>query len=262
MKGLMIALWAEGLKALRSKVLIVTLGIFIFIGLMMGVLALLFLHPELIGRETLLASKASAMSIQDWKDFLRLDNLVVAMLGMIGFGFVTSWIFGREFSDRTVKDILALPVGRHKLVWAKLGIGFIWSLVLVFVYFLVSLGIALVIGLPGGSPELILSGFAQFCVTALLTALLSPLIAFFASWGRGYLLPIGVIILTMIITNFTVNVVPEASAYIPWAIPAIAGGAAGPDKAQVEVISLIILFFTGALGIAGTLAWWRYADQT
>jgi ABC-2 type transport system permease protein len=262
MKGLLTAIWAEGLKARRSKIFIVTICIFIFIGLMMGVLLLLSRHPELVGRETLLATKASTLSVRDWNDFMNLGNMVAVMMGMMGFGFVTSWIFGREFSDRTVKDILALPVPRHNLVWAKLGIGFVWSLILALVYFIVALCMGLVIGLPGGSPELILSGFATYFLAALLTTLLSPLIAFFASWGRGYLLPIGVIILCMIITNFLANVLPEVSAYVPWAIPALLSGAAGPDRTHLEAVSFVILGGTCALGIAATIAWWRHADQT
>jgi ABC-type transport system involved in multi-copper enzyme maturation permease subunit len=38
---------------------------------------------------------------------------------VIGFAFVTSWVFGREYSDRTVKDLLALPAPRSSIVLSK-----------------------------------------------------------------------------------------------------------------------------------------------
>jgi hypothetical protein len=86
-------------------------------------------------------------------------------------------------------------------------------------------------------------------------------VAFFASWGKGYLLAIGYIILTMIMTQFIVSGIPGLAAYFPWAIPGLYCGAAGPGGPGLIPASWIILGMTGIAGLAGTLAWWRYADQ-
>ncbi|WP_235201635.1 ABC transporter permease [Paenibacillus sp. FSL H8-0457] len=32
---------------------------------------------------------------------------------------MTSWTFGREYSDRTLKDLLVLPISRGKIAIAK-----------------------------------------------------------------------------------------------------------------------------------------------
>jgi ABC-2 type transport system permease protein len=32
----------------------------------------------------------------------------IAIGGLFVFGFIMSWIFGREYTDRTMKDLLAL----------------------------------------------------------------------------------------------------------------------------------------------------------
>jgi len=47
-------------------------------------------------------------------------------VGLIGFAFVTGWVFGREYSDRTVKDLLALPTPRLSIVLSKFIVVAIW----------------------------------------------------------------------------------------------------------------------------------------
>src|SRR5690606_5393903 len=39
--------------------------------------------------------------------------------GVLLFGFVASWLFGREYADGTAKDQLALPVSRTQILNAK-----------------------------------------------------------------------------------------------------------------------------------------------
>jgi len=70
----------------------------------------------------------------------------------------------------------------------------------------------------------------------------------------------GFIILIIIITQFVIVAIPGIAPYIPWAIPALYCGAAGPSGPFIEAASYIILFFTSILGIIITLAWWRFAD--
>jgi ABC-2 type transport system permease protein len=47
----------------------------------------------------------------------------------------------------------------------------------------------------------------------------------------------------------------------PWSIPALASGAAGRDAAVLGMAGVIIVLVTSLFGIAGTVLWWRYADQ-
>ena len=55
----------------------------------------------------------------DWPAYLTLVSQIVAVGGML-FGMILIWLFGREFSDRTAKDLLALPTSRAAVVLAKL----------------------------------------------------------------------------------------------------------------------------------------------
>jgi ABC-2 type transport system permease protein len=49
--------------------------------------------------------------------------------------------------------------------------------------------------------------------------------------------------------------------YFPWAIPLLLCSLAGTEGIHVSLTSYIILFTTSILGLIGTLAWWRFADQ-
>jgi len=60
-----------------------------------------------------------------------------------------------------------------------------------------------IIGITGWSDELIYGIRSIYIATSLLTILLCTPVAFFASYGRGYLLPMGFVILTLLMANFT-----------------------------------------------------------
>lgn len=262
MNGLSAALRTESLKVYRSKILWVTILIFSFIAMMMGLLVFFAIHPELVKNSAVMSAKATIIGQADWPAYFGLLQLVVAMIGMIGFGFVASWVFGREYSDHTIKDILALPVSRSMIVTAKFIIVVIWSLLLSIILFILGLITGLAVNIENWSGETVIHALYVFSVTSVLTILVSTPVAFFASWGRGYLLPIGYIILTMIITQFIIAAIPGLTPYIPWAVPALFCGAAGPGSLPPGAASYIILGLTTILGLAGTSAWWRYADQT
>ena len=260
MKGLVKAFWAESLKARRSKILWITILVFSFIAVMMGMLVFVANHPELVGDSVVLSTKASMIGNADWPAYFELLYQVSAMIGLIGFGFVISWVFGREYADHTLKDLLALPVSRGVIVLSKFIVIAIWALLLTLILFFLALLTGLAVNIPGWSGETAINAFFIFINTSVLTLLLCTPIAFFASYGRGYLLPMGFIILIIIITQFVVVGLPGIAPYIPWVIPALYCGAAGPSGPFIGAASYVILFFTSILGILITLAWWRFAD--
>jgi ABC-type transport system involved in multi-copper enzyme maturation permease subunit len=260
MKGILSALWVESLKVRRSRIFPITILAFAFMSIFMGLLIFIAKNPELVSKLGLIGTKAAFFGKEtDWPAYLNLLMQVVSMIGLIGFGFVTSWIFGREYSDRTIKDILALPVSRYVIVFSKFIVTAIWCLLLSLVIFAVGLVTGWMIHIPGWSGELACQSFYTLIVTSILTILLCPTVAFFASYGRGYLPPIGFVIVTLITGQF-INALGLAQ-YFPWTIPALYSGAAGADSSHLEIISYIILCFTGLAGLIGILAWWRFADQ-
>jgi ABC-2 type transport system permease protein len=176
---------------------------------------------------------------------------------------VASWVFGREYSDRTAKDLLALPVSRLNMVFAKFIVVLVWCLLLSAVMFAASLLTGLAVGISGWKEASLARSFYMFAGSAFLTLLLCTPVAFIASISRGYLLPIAFAILTLIITNFVAIGASGLMPYFPWGIPALFSGIAGSQSLPpAGPASYIILAATSILGFLGTATWWRFADQT
>ena len=259
MKGIFSAFWAESLKIRRSKIFLITILVFLIIPAMIGLLIFISKNPEIYSKLGLMGTKASLLGKYDWPAYLGLLTQLIAGIGLMGFGFVTSWVFGREYSDHTVKDLLALPVSRSFIVLSKFIVVVIWCALLAFFLFVFGLIIGGMLHMPGWSSEIAFSGAYKFTITSLLTILLCTPVAFFASYGRGYLLPMGFVIFTFIIANFIGLV--GLGPYFPWSIPGIYGSASGIEGTQLGTISYIILYLTGISGLIGTFAWWHFADQ-
>src|SRR5918993_4906028 len=134
------ALWAETLKARRSKVPWLAAIGFTLAPLMDGLFMYIMKDPERAREMGLLSVKAQmAMSTAEWTTFFSVLSQAIAIGGVIVFSIVTAWIFGREFSDHTAKDLMALPTSREKIVTAKLIVISAWVFVTVIWVYLVGL---------------------------------------------------------------------------------------------------------------------------
>jgi ABC-2 type transport system permease protein len=238
------------------------IGIFSFIAVMLGLLMFVAHHPEISGRSAVLSAKTSVVGNGDWPSFFGLLIQSILSLGVMGFGIVTSWIFGREYSDRVVKDLLALPVSRLTIVISKFIVLVIWNVLLSLMMFIAALLTGLAVHIPGWSPEIVAPSFIIFAKSAILTMLLCTPVAFIASVGRGYLLPIGFVIFTLIITQLVGVGIPVFVPYFPWAFPALYSGLIGNAAPAPTMASVVIFSVTVVLGFFCTAAWWRFADQT
>jgi ABC-2 type transport system permease protein len=257
MNNLAQAIWVEMLKARRSKMPVLTALGFLVFPLALGFFMLVLKDPELARRYWLISAKAQITigRVADWPTYLRLLALSSAMGGFLLFGLIASWVFGREYSDRTVKDLLALPTSRSAIVLAKFVVVASWSAALAVMNCLVGLGVGAAVGLPQASMQVILQGGVSAAIAACLTIVLVTPIAFFASAGRGYLPPMGVALLIL----FLVQVIAQAGwgEYFPWAIPGLY-----VQGETLGTVSYVIVVLTGIAGLAGTLLWWEMADQT
>jgi ABC-2 type transport system permease protein len=225
----------------------------------MGIAFLIFLarNPDLSRQLGLISAKANliAYSTTDWPTYLGLSAQILAAGGFLFSVLAISWVFGREFADGTLKDMLAVPVQRSSILLAKFAVAAIWSAALTLVMFIAGLVMGAIIQLPGGSIGVILQGSAFAAITACLVIAIIVPFALFASAGRGYLLPVGVAILTLIMANLVVVV--GWGEYFPWAIPMLYA----QGSSSLTSMSYGIVFLTGLAGMVGTYAWWKFADQ-
>jgi len=121
-------LWIETRKALRSKMPLWTALGSLFVPLGIGFLIFIAKHPEFSEKLGLVAAKANltAYYATDWPAYMAVYGGVISAAGLFLFILVLTWIFGREFSDGTVKDLLAVPVPRASIVLAKFVVAVIW----------------------------------------------------------------------------------------------------------------------------------------
>ena len=248
------AVWVEMLKARRSKVPLLTALGYSLIPLAFGFFMMVLKDPELARRVGLISAKAHMLAgAADWPTFLGLLSQS-AMGGIVLFGLIASWVFGREYSDRTVKDLLALPTSRSAIVLAKFVVVAAWSAALTVMIWLVGLGVGAAVGLPPAPVETFWQGAITMAVTAGLTIAIVTPIAFFASAGHGYLAGIGAAFLAMLLAQFIAAA--GWGEYFPWSIPA-----SYVQGEHLGAVSYAIVILTSVAGLAGTLIWWELADQ-
>lgn len=253
------ALWGELLKVRRSKMLWLTALGFMILPAAGGLFMIILKDPEWAMRAGLISTKARLLAgTADWPSYLSLLSQGAAGGALVLFGLITSWVIGREYSDRTAADLLAVPTQRSTIVMAKLLVIALWSAGLTVEVMLAGLAVGVAVQLPPTTPGFVLGQLGVIAVVALLSALLMTPFAWLASVGRGYLAPIGGIFVVLMLAQL--SSVLGRGEYFPWAIPLLATGAGGPE-AIVGPVSYGIVVATCLAGIAATLWWWERADQ-
>ncbi len=250
-------LWIEMRKATRSRMPLFTAVMSLFMPLGIGFLILVATHPGVSDKLGLVGAKANLMAYAstDWPAYLGLLALIVAAGGFLVCLLITSWVFGREFVDGTLKDLLAVPVGRESVLLAKFIVAGAWSAALAVLIFAAGLVVGAAIGLAAGSGAALLHGAVLVAVTAALVIVVETPFAFVASVGRGYLLPIGLALLALLFANLSGLI--GLGQYFPWSVPGVYAQGKG-----LPAVSYAIAVLTGAAGIAATYLWWKYADQS
>ena len=261
MTGLGAALATEWLKSRRSRVPWLVLAGFSFAPMVAGLFMVILKDPEGARKLGLLGAKAQlAAGTADWPTMLSMLAQAVAVGGAILFAFLTSWVFGREFADRTLRGLLASPTSRGAIVVAKAIVVGIWGVAIT--AWIIALGFAIgaIVGLPGWSDAVAGATIRGMVAAALLTIALQPVTGLLASVGRGYLAGLAWAVLALVLAQ--VLAVLGLGAAFPWAVPALVSGAAGPDAAGVPWTSLALVGVTGVAGLVLTITWWRRADHT
>jgi len=261
MNNFLSALWIETLKMRRSKVPLFTAIGFSIAPLVGGLLMIILKDPEAARSMGLISTKAQMLAgVADWPTYFNVLAQAVAVGGAILFAIITIWVFGREFSDRTAKELLALPTSRETIISAKFVVIALWTFVLSLFIFGLGLVVGKLVVIPGWSMGLLQTSFVDVLGTALLVIAMLPIVAFAASIGRGYMPPFGWTILTVVMAQ--VAVITGWGDWFPWSVPALFSGAIGPRAEQLGIHSYVIVILFSIIGLVATYYWWRNADQT
>lgn len=217
------ALAVEWLKFRRSRPVLFTTA-FLVLGIpAMTVLTLLSLK----GANPLLAGKAQAV-IGDggWAGLFTGAGTITAAGGLLGFGVVAGWVFGREFTDGTIGSLFLAAVSRTAVAAAKLLLVLAWAAGVTLILTVLVLTAGAGLGLGGGTGAGAGSGGAEipaltakFVGITLATALLSLPCAWAASIGRGYLAAIATAIGLVVLAQMAVTA--GAGGWFPFSAPGL-----------------------------------------
>ncbi len=255
------ALWSESRKAWRSRVPLFTALGFSLIPVMGGFFMIILKDPAAARSMGLISTKAQLTAgSADWPAYLGFLAQAITAAGAFVFSIATAWVFGREFSDRTAKELLALPTPRWVIVAAKFVVVVIWCIALSALILILGLIVANAVNIPGYSTPLLTSSLAEIAGAAILTISLLPYVAVIASAGHGYLPAFGWMLLTLMLAQ--VAAITGWGDWFPWSIPALFSGMAGPRAGLLGTHSYMVLAAASMLGLAATYLWWRDADQT
>jgi ABC-2 type transport system permease protein len=196
-------------------------------------------------------AKLGPGAVGGWEGLLAVAAQITAAGGLVAFGVVLSWLFGREFADGTVTALFGLPVGRAAIAAAKLLVFAAWATVVsvALVPALVIVGVAAGNGLPDAGTWV---GLARQVCLGILTAAVALPAAWIASTTRSLLGGVGATIGLVIAAQ--VGVIAGAGGWMPLAAPALWAMSAGSGATALQ-LALSVVF--GAIFAAATTLVWR-----
>lgn len=259
MNNLVNALIVEINKARRSKMPLVTLFAFLAIPLAGTFFMIILKNPEKAKSLGIVSTKAQLLTAGtvSWKAYLTLISQAGIASAVIA-SFIAAWVFGREYLNKTLKDLLALPTSRDTIVLAKLILISVWSFAFSLVAPFVGIILGWMIRMPGWSYQLAVDSVTRYTVASLLGIPLAWAIAFIANIGKSYFPPLGFLVFMMVAAQ--ISQILGWGEYFPWAVPGLYSNVANPT--HLGATSYLIVIITGFLGLLGTIFWWRYADHT
>lgn len=254
------ALTAEFLKLKNATIVWVTFLAFAIAPVMGGLFMLILNDQGASEQASVLSTKAQMMDFStNLNSYLNLLTMAIGVGGVLIFGFVASWIFGREYADGMVKDLLALPTSRTAILHAKFCVYVIWCLALTLSNLIIGALISIVLQIPPTSWAEIPSQFITYGITTLFTVIIGTPIAFFAIWTKGYLGPLGFVVMALVLSQ--IIAATGYGGYFPWSIPGLYSGIAEGSREQLDIFSYLVVVLTGIIGYIATLLYWKWADQ-
>ncbi len=253
-------LYTEFLKLRRCKVTWATLAAFSLAPLGIALFMWIVREPGRAAQLGLLGAKANLAGLEaTWPAFAYMLTIIAGVGGMLLLSFVVAYVFGREYADGTAKNLLALPVGRHWFVVAKLVVAAAWWLVLVLAVLVEAFVLGFALGLPGFSAQVAGSMIAGALLAAAVSYLVVPVVAWITVAGRGYMAPLGFAIAMMALGNLFGKT--GWSVWFPWSIVPTLVGMVGKPVDSLPAGSYVVLALTFAGGIVATVLQLRLADN-
>jgi ABC-2 type transport system permease protein len=245
MSMLAIAITTEWTKFWRATVVRLTTA-----ALVGGVAVMcLSFQVAILDPESAMAAKLGPIiAAGGWAGLVAGANQIVATGGVLGFGVVLAWLYGREFTQGTIAGLFAIPVSRPMIAFAKAIVFLGW---VIGVSFTLAASLA-VVGSALAFGPIAVGALAKVAAVSALSALVAMPAALVATATRGYIGAIGSLVGIVVLAQ--VGVATGAGGWLPLAAPGL--WAAGMTSG-VTAIQLALVGVYAAIFVALTTAAWR-----
>ena len=219
----------EFLKLKHSKIFLLTV---------LGALSI----PSLLYIGLLTGEHATFQGILDY-----CATYACSLFYIIIFTIVVSYIFGREYTEHSLKTMMTIPLSRGKFILGKYLMLFIWTMILVAITFLSTC----FFGYLGGASNITLAGAIECCKEMFITNIL-----LFLSFSPF-------VFLSLLVPNMVAAMVTGAAfsignlmisstkyaPYFPWSSSYLIGANEIANYSCNTATSLAILLATFAIGL-------------
>jgi ABC-type transport system involved in multi-copper enzyme maturation permease subunit len=172
---------------------------------------------------------------------------ILTVVMVLATGFVAAWLFGREWADKTIGSLFALPISRTSIAWAKVAVAAGW--VLACVTFAVGVAtIAIAVATDGGIDASVWRALGLDWVAGTIMGLLGIPFGWVAVVTRGYLGALGGIIGVTAVSQILAGI--GVGRWVPYVAPAVWAGAGGDEaSAGVGAVHLAWALAFAAVGV-------------
>ena len=220
----------EFLKLKRSKIFLLTLLMASLPAILMYIAT--FAFDEVQAFDSLFTNVNMYMSI---------------LFAVLLFAIIMAYLFGREYTEHTLKLMLTVPISRGKFLISKYMMFLIWILILTVVTTLSTTLFGFLAGLSGFTLKLLVDSFAQLLLANVLLFLtFSPFV--FVSLFVTNMVPAMVGGASLTLLNLLVygqNWAP----YVPWVCPYLIASGEIADYSMSIMIPYGLIFATFLIGI-------------
>lgn len=195
--------------------------------------------------------------IQFSEVFSETNMFIMLLIGAMLYGVITSYLFNREYTEDTLKNLLTIPVSRTGIIISKLVLLLFWILALTVFAWILTIVLGFIGQFEGLNAGLLIESLKKYIIGGSFLFLLSTPVIFVTLIFKNY---VPTIVFTIIITMINVLIVQsEYSALYPWsAVFVIAHDSFFTE--YPPVYSYISILATSAMGFIATVIFFRKTD--
>ena len=240
----------EMLKLKRSKMVLIS-----FLGVMSTPFMMLieaiqthFKHPELV------------FTLYDiYNDSLLYIMLLTSMMIYIA---ITAYLFSREYTENTLKNILPIPVSRTKLLFSKFCALFLWIVMLTIATWLGILFLSglyhIVFVLEGYNFYVAVGWFPKFLLGCLFMFLTLTPFAYIAAKTKGFVAP--VVVSAVVVMGSAALSNQELGALYPWTATFFFINGRIESTGYPLILSAVIIIMVSVIGFIMTFRHFKMED--